>query len=48
MAVWGMRYRVPYHIEGIVCYFLPYHIENIVRYFRHVGRNLRQLQWQNR
>ncbi len=48
MAVWWMRYRLPYHIEGVVCYFLPYHIGRIVRYFRHVGRNLWQLEWQNR
>ncbi len=36
MAVWWMRYRLPYHIESVVLYFC------------HVGRNLRQIEWQNR
>ncbi len=36
MAVWWMRYR------------LPYLVESVVHYFCHVGRNLRQIEWQGR
>ena len=35
-AAWWMRHRLPYHVEGIVLYF------------RHVSRNLRQIEWQSR
>ncbi len=34
-AAWWMRHRLPYHVEGVGLYL------------RHVGRNLRQIQWQN-
>ncbi len=34
-VAWWMRHRLPYHVEGVGLYL------------RHVGRNLRQIQWQN-
>ncbi len=35
-AAWWLRHRLPCHVDGIRSYF------------RHVGRNLRQIEWQSR
>jgi hypothetical protein len=34
-AAWWLRQRLPYHVEGVGLYL------------RHVGRNLRQIEWRN-